>query len=335
MLPSARASYRLRIFTPRAELPFAGHPTIGSAHAVREAGLVPRRRAAGAGMRRRVDPAGGRTGRRDRRARAARARHTFSARGGARRAAGAHRSPIPASSTWGRAGSSPRVGSVEVLRGLAPDLNAMTELDRRTDTTGVTVYAIDDDRGAASVELRSFAPLHGIAEDPVCGSGNASVGAYLHATGGLARFPGGRYLARQGAAVGRAGRDPGQRRRVRRGRRPRDPHRRQGGHRHRGDDPTRVSTSAGSPSAARRRPEIRPAATRWRGSCRPRRRRPGAASSSNACSNRRCAVRAPESVSPTTGKPAPAKWRRIWRVRPVSRRTTSAAADGDRAATAA
>src|SRR6185436_4436936 len=37
---SAAADYRLRIFTPRAELPFAGHPTIGSAHAVLEAGLV-------------------------------------------------------------------------------------------------------------------------------------------------------------------------------------------------------------------------------------------------------------------------------------------------------
>ena len=97
------------------------------------------------------------------------------------------------------------VDRVEVLRGLIPDLNAMADLDRRTDTTGVTVYAIDDDRGTASVELRSFAPLHGIPEDPVCGSGNASVGAYLHATGGLARFPAGRYLARQGAAVGRAG----------------------------------------------------------------------------------------------------------------------------------
>jgi PhzF family phenazine biosynthesis protein len=37
---SAAADYRLRIFTPRAELPFAGHPTIGSAHAVLEAGIV-------------------------------------------------------------------------------------------------------------------------------------------------------------------------------------------------------------------------------------------------------------------------------------------------------
>src|SRR6185436_17583668 len=36
----AEASYRLRIFTCRSELPFAGHPTIGSAHAVLEAGIA-------------------------------------------------------------------------------------------------------------------------------------------------------------------------------------------------------------------------------------------------------------------------------------------------------
>jgi PhzF family phenazine biosynthesis protein len=34
------ASYRVRIFTPRAELPFAGHPTLGTAHAVLEAGVA-------------------------------------------------------------------------------------------------------------------------------------------------------------------------------------------------------------------------------------------------------------------------------------------------------
>ncbi|TMA32987.1 MAG: PhzF family phenazine biosynthesis protein, partial [Deltaproteobacteria bacterium] len=33
-------AYRLRIFTPGHELPFAGHPTIGSCHAVVEAGIV-------------------------------------------------------------------------------------------------------------------------------------------------------------------------------------------------------------------------------------------------------------------------------------------------------
>src|SRR6266571_3655238 len=36
----AQPAYRLRIFTPTQELPFAGHPTIGSCHAVLEAGIV-------------------------------------------------------------------------------------------------------------------------------------------------------------------------------------------------------------------------------------------------------------------------------------------------------
>src|SRR5690606_17930182 len=40
--PDPAADYRLRIFTPGGELPFAGHPTIGSAHAWLEAGGVPR-----------------------------------------------------------------------------------------------------------------------------------------------------------------------------------------------------------------------------------------------------------------------------------------------------
>ena len=34
------ADYRVRIFTPKDELPFAGHPTLGTAHAVLEAGLA-------------------------------------------------------------------------------------------------------------------------------------------------------------------------------------------------------------------------------------------------------------------------------------------------------
>jgi len=36
----AQPAYRLRIFSPGHELPFAGHPTIGSCHAVLEAGIV-------------------------------------------------------------------------------------------------------------------------------------------------------------------------------------------------------------------------------------------------------------------------------------------------------
>src|SRR5690606_41204275 len=38
--PSAEASYGLRMFSPRREVPFAGHPSVGTAHAVLEAGLA-------------------------------------------------------------------------------------------------------------------------------------------------------------------------------------------------------------------------------------------------------------------------------------------------------
>jgi len=36
----AEASYAIRIFSPRREVPFAGHPSVGTAHAVLEAGLA-------------------------------------------------------------------------------------------------------------------------------------------------------------------------------------------------------------------------------------------------------------------------------------------------------
>jgi PhzF family phenazine biosynthesis protein len=48
--------------------------------------------------------------------------------------------------------------------------------------------------------VRSFAPAHGVPEDPVCGSGNLSVATYVGK-----RF-GGSYVARQGMQLGRDGR---------------------------------------------------------------------------------------------------------------------------------
>lgn len=35
-----RADYRVRIFTPKGELPFAGHPTIGTAYALLEENII-------------------------------------------------------------------------------------------------------------------------------------------------------------------------------------------------------------------------------------------------------------------------------------------------------
>src|SRR6476661_8900266 len=44
--PQSAADYRVRIFTPRQELPFAGHPSVGAAWAAVEGGLVSAREGA-------------------------------------------------------------------------------------------------------------------------------------------------------------------------------------------------------------------------------------------------------------------------------------------------
>jgi len=78
----------------------------------------------------------------------------------------------------------------------------MTALAEWTDSlhaTGVTVFAPSDD-ALSKIHVRSFAPAHGVPEDPVCGSGNLSVAAYVQS-----RF-GDHYVARQGMQLGRDGR---------------------------------------------------------------------------------------------------------------------------------
>ena len=70
-----------------------------------------------------------------------------------------------------------------------------------TDLAGVTIFQKD---GPARLHVRSFAPALGVPEDPVCGSGNASVAAYLIHTGSISGI-GTDYTARQGMNVGRDG----------------------------------------------------------------------------------------------------------------------------------
>jgi len=203
LLPSDKADYRLRIFTPRAELPFAGHPTIGSAHAALESGFISSKtkikqecRAGIIDLRVEGD--------------------TIFLKGPA---AVAELLPNVSALAFGiplRPGSAllrVKVGPVwligemtdaRALAALKPDMTALAEWTNSLKATGVTVFARSDDGGAA-LEVRSFAPAHGIAEDPVCGSGNLAVAAFLKHQGSLEKYGEG-YAARQGAALGRDGR---------------------------------------------------------------------------------------------------------------------------------
>jgi PhzF family phenazine biosynthesis protein len=209
--PSAPAAdYRVRIFTPRSELPFAGHPTIGTAHAVLEAGLATekpelRQECAAGVLRLAVEGAG-----RDRRI-AVEApppalaplppdgTRAVEQALGARLAADAPGQIVSLGPRW----LTVRLADAAAVRGLAPDLGAVSRLSRALGVTGITVFALEPD-GRHDVVVRSFAPADGVPEDPVCGSGNAAVGAWLdHA--GVRLGEGGHYLASQGREVGRDG----------------------------------------------------------------------------------------------------------------------------------
>lgn len=208
VLPATQpeADYRLRIFTPRQELPFAGHPSVGTAHAALACGLATPRdgrlvqecgagllpiRIEGDGPQRRI--------------------HVRAPRG-VERATDA--SAIVASLGGVAPGSlppavidnGPRWWCIELadeaaVRALAPDLDAIARASISTGTVGVAVFARCHGQPYAIV-VRAFVPADGIPEDPVTGSANAAITAWLHARGAL---PADRFLSSQGREVGRDG----------------------------------------------------------------------------------------------------------------------------------
>ncbi len=218
----AQADYALRIFTPGGELPFAGHPTLGSCFAWLAAGghpkspdfvmqqcakgLVPIRREAAS-------------------------RLAF--------AAPAMQMTAPSPSQLAKVAQALGVAAAQVQRAqvldngpqwfgllldsadtvlaLQPDHAALAKLGLKVGVAGVhaapgasmliakssrEARAFGAGREAPLVEVRAFAAPIGVAEDPVTGSLNASLAQWLIGEGELPA----RYLAAQGTALGRAGR---------------------------------------------------------------------------------------------------------------------------------
>ncbi len=197
------ADYRVRIFTPRTEIAFAGHPTLGTAHAWLQAGGVPACKGivvqeCGVGLVR--------------------------VRCGERLAFAAPpliRSGPLDSATYARVLRALRLSADQILDaawvdngagflgvqladaasvlGLEPDFAAFGDLE-----IGVLgPHPIEDrTRLGADVEVRAFVPSFSIPEDPVTGSLNAGLAQWLIGSGVLPPS----YVAAQGTALGRAGR---------------------------------------------------------------------------------------------------------------------------------
>src|SRR5262245_24199489 len=189
------ADYRVRIFTPVAELPFAGHPTLGTCHAWLEAGGTPRSedvivQECGAGLvpiRRTEDGLAFRSPPLLRSGPVAEedVAHVASVLGIAR--------ADIVDAAWADNGP----GWVAVLLANAEAVLALrpgfVDLD-------VGVAGLHPD---GVLEVRAFFPKDGATvEDPVTGSLNASLAEWLLRTGRTSAP----YLASQGTALGRAGR---------------------------------------------------------------------------------------------------------------------------------
>ena len=193
-----QADYRVRIWTTGGELPFAGHPTIGSAHAWLEAGGVARGdvlvQECGAGLvdvrrsprlgfaapplRRSgpVDP--------DLRARVV--------------AALAVDESVVQDMAWidnGPGWIGVDLGSADAVIGVVPDIAAFTDL--KVTVLGRWGSARSAELGA-DVEVRAFyADGRDFAEDPVTGSANAGLAQWLIGVGALPSA----YTARQGSCL--------------------------------------------------------------------------------------------------------------------------------------
>jgi PhzF family phenazine biosynthesis protein len=194
------ADYRVRIFTAREEFPFAGHPTLGSAHAWLEAGGVPKQdgvlvQECGAGLVRvRQDdgrlafaaPPLTRSGQVDEGDLAGIAAGLRMARTALLDASWLVNGPH-----W-----------IGVLLESAEDVLAITPDYAAMDGLNVGVIGPHGGGGSADFEVRTFIPGDAAAEDPVTGSFNAGAAQWLIGSG---RAPAS-YTAAQGTALGRAGR---------------------------------------------------------------------------------------------------------------------------------
>ncbi|KPX85555.1 PhzF family phenazine biosynthesis protein [Pseudomonas meliae] len=207
------ADYRARIFTPMSELPFAGHPTVAAAHSVLarypdKADATLLRQECGIGIVP-VEVLPSPSGKLLRMTQAEPDyRDAGLTRATVAKMLGCTESdlaetPFEVVST-GVPWLIVQLARFETISALDPDFGLIARECKTLRAAGLTVFVERGDGGPVRIRVRTFAPGEGVPEDPVCGSGNGSVAAYI-ARHKHPEAATGSYLAEQGIEIGRDG----------------------------------------------------------------------------------------------------------------------------------
>ncbi|MGA3251075.1 MAG: PhzF family phenazine biosynthesis protein [Paraburkholderia sp.] len=204
------ADYHVRIFTTHGELPFAGHPTLGTAHALLESGYQPRiagklLQQCGAGLVELRAQEGGTWA-----FAAPPARVTplptdlYATLAEALKSDAVDFSAPPCGIDNGAPWLVARVNSAAACLAIKPDAAALTRVVEAVGAHGIAVYGPHEANGPATFEVRCLmvGGNLGAGEDPVTGSANAALAGLLSAQ---QRRPALAYTVRQGTVIGRAG----------------------------------------------------------------------------------------------------------------------------------
>ncbi|MEX2948982.1 PhzF family phenazine biosynthesis protein [Staphylococcus warneri] len=199
------ADYRLRIFTPNNELPFAGHPTVGASFAVLQNGTIPKNehyliQESGIGLVK-IDFDQSKT--------------FFSLPepkvfeietaqlNGIVKSLDLKIQDIERAEkvNIGAEWLTLQLKDAKTVKDLQPNFELMSKFID-PGTTGVTVFGAYDYEDDSQFEVRSFAPNEGVNEDPVCGSGNGCVAVMVER---YDLVKGNEYTNTQGCCIGRNG----------------------------------------------------------------------------------------------------------------------------------
>jgi len=203
----AAADYRVRIFSPDTEFPFAGHPTLGTAHALLESGMQTKSpgriiQRCGIGLVTVEHDVGGAL--------------TFQAPPAKLQTLDAdlHRLLAPALGSEALDWATPpmtadmgikwlvvRMRSAAACLAARPTWHALAELTQGCAMDGVAIYGPHDSAAPCDYEVRALYVEHGmLVEDPVTGSANACIARILQAQDIS------NYSVRQGTLLQRDGR---------------------------------------------------------------------------------------------------------------------------------